>query len=189
MSINIKIKGVEAAMKAVDSKAYMERAAKAFTKFATSVDRDAKQAAPVDEGNLRNSVFFKIGVNGVTVGASADYAGYIEFGTRRFAAAYVSTLPAEWQQFAATMKGKGEGTFEQFVESLVRWVRMKGIGATYNVSTRRRDRVGKQTAATTDYATAYAIAKHILINGIRPHPFLYPAVNKNLDILYKDLNV
>lgn len=187
--MNIKIKGLDAAIKSVDTKAFAERQERAFKKYAVNVDQEAKTLAPVDEGALKRSIFFKVGVNGVTIGASADYAGYIEFGTRKFAAAYVNTLPAEWQQFAATLKGPGTGTFEQFVESLVRWVRMKGIGATYNVKTKRRDKVGKQTAATTDYATAYAIAKMIMINGIRPHPFMYPAVNNNLPQFYKDLGL
>ena len=187
--MNVKIKGLDGAIKAVSTKEFAKRSERAFKNYAINVDREAKELAPVDEGALRRSIFFKLGVNGVTIGASADYAGYIEFGTRKFAAAYVSTLPPEWQQFAASLKGKGTGTFEQFVESLVRWVKMKGIGATYNVGTRRRNRVGGKTAKEMDYDTAYAIARHILIHGIRPQPFMYPAVNNNLPQLYKELGV
>ncbi len=70
---------------------------------------------------------------------------------------------------------------------ITEWVIRKKIGATYNTKTKRRDRVGKQSAKTTSQADAYAIALHIVRNGIRPHPFLYPAVMKNTPILYQHL--
>ena len=34
---------------------------------------------------------------------------------------------------------------------------------------------------------AYAIALNILQNGIRPHPFVYPAVTKNTPVLEADI--
>lgn len=144
----------------------------------------AKRYAPVDEGHLRSSISYKKadrnGNNiGVEITVATNYAAYIEFGTRKFAASYVSSLPAEWKDFAAKFKGKSDGSFEEFVMRLTKWVQRKGIGKTYNIQTRRADRVGKQTAKTTAEADAYAIALHILRNGIRPHPFLYPAVEEN----------
>jgi len=163
-----------------------------MNRFADNTVTEAKRLAPVDEGLLRNS----ISANKVTaisknmvveVIVAADYAAYVEFGTRKFAAAYVATLPPEWQEFAAKYKGKGGGTFEEFVMRLARWVKRKGIGATYDIKTRRRDRVGKQSAKTTMEADAYAIALHIMRNGIKPHPFLYPAVENNKKIFIDNI--
>jgi hypothetical protein len=155
--------------------------------FALNVVHDAQQLAPVDEGFLRRQIGFVKGNLEVEIVVNCDYAAYVEFGTRKFAAAYVSTLPNDWKTFAARFKGPGSGTFEQLVMRIVEWVRRKGIGRTYNVATRRRDKVGKQTAATTDYATAYQIAHYIMITGIRPHPFLYPAYEKNRILLLEKL--
>lgn len=151
--------------------------------FGEETVNDAKRLAPVDEGHLRNSIaaVYSVGQKGfeVEIVVATDYAAYIEFGTKGFAQKYVATLPTEWQQFAAKYKGGGGGSFDELVMRLTRWVRMKGIGATYNVQTRKRDRIGKQSAKTTMEADAYAIALHIVRHGVRQHPFLYPAVEKN----------
>ena len=46
-------------------------------------ERDAKAMAPVDTGNLRNSISSDIrGLSGA-VGPTADYGEYVEFGTSR----------------------------------------------------------------------------------------------------------
>jgi len=116
-----------------------------------------------------------------------DYGAYLEFGTRKFAARYVASLPADWKAFAATFKGPGGGNFEEFVMRLTKWVLRKKIGATYNIKTRRRDRVGKQSAKTTAEADAYAIALYIIRNGIRAQPFLYPSAQKNTTILLENI--
>ncbi len=154
-----------------------------LNQFGLNTVNEAKRLAPVDEGALRNSISHQVKSTktnvDVTLSVNVDYAAYIEFGTRKFAAQYVNSLPAEWQTFAAQFKGKSPGDMEQFVMRLVEWVKRKGIGKTYDVKTRRRTKVGKQSAQTTAEADAYAIALHILRNGIRPHPFLYPAFQKN----------
>jgi HK97 gp10 family phage protein len=153
---------------------------KEFDKFGLETVNDAKRLAPVDEGRLRNSINYDRKKLQVTINVNADYAPYIEFGTRKFATKYVSSLPQEWQVFAATFKGKAsKGSFEEFVLRLTKWVKRKSIGASYNITTRRRNRVGKQTADTTANADAYAIALYILRNGIKPQPFLVPAFEKN----------
>lgn len=152
---------------------------------------DAKRLTPVDEGKLRQSISYEKGIEKksffIEIVAATNYAAYLEFGTKRFAAKYVATLPKEWKEFAAIYKGPGGGSFDEFVMRLTRWVRMKKIGATYSVQTKRRDRVGKQSAATTAEADAYAIALHIMRNGIMAQPFLYPAIEKNRIKLLKNL--
>ena len=155
--------------------------------FGLKTVNDAKRNAPVDEGALRNSIGYTKDRTSVTITVNVDYAAYLEFGTRSFAQAYVSSLPTEWQTFASQFKGGGGGSFEEFVMRITQWVKRKGIGATYNIQTRRRDRVGKQTAAQTAEADAYAIALYIIRKGIRPHPYLIPAVEKNRIELIKQL--
>jgi hypothetical protein len=161
-----------------------------MNKFGLGTVNMAKTLAPVDEGALRNAINFDFDrkTMTVTLGVNVFYAAFVEFGTRKYAAKYVGSLPAEWQQFAAQYKGKrGGGTFDDLVMELVRWVKIKGIGATFNIKTRRRDRVGKQSAKTTEYADAYAIARMIMINGIKPHPYLVPSVIANREKLLNNL--
>lgn len=134
--------------------------------FGQGTVNDAKRLAPVDEGHLRNSITFSPTSKGnmveVEIIAATDYAAYIEFGTGKFAAKYVATLPKEWKEFAAKFKGPGGGSFDEFVMRLTRWVRLKGIAKGKDVD-----------------QAAYNIALYILRNGIKPHPFLYPSVEKN----------
>lgn len=187
--ISLKIQGFETVIK--DIKGTVKEVEKSintnFQVFGNNTVEDAKRWAPFDEGKLKGSISYKAANLSVEITVGADYAAYLEFGTKKFAAKYVSTLPAEWQAFAAQFKGKGGGSFEEFVMRLVRWVKAKGIGATYNVKTRRRDKVGKQSAQTTAEADAYAIALYIIRNGIRQHPYFVPAIEKNKIILVANL--
>lgn len=144
-----------------------ETLVKELNKFAILTVSDAKRAAPVDEGFLRNA----ISMNTATlenlkseVIVAANYAAYIEFGTRSFAAAYVGSLPQTWQEYAAQFKGAGGGSSD-FILHIMEWVKRKGIPE----------------------AAAYPIARKILRFGIRPHPFLFPAVQKNFTALKERL--
>ena len=136
--------------------------------WADDVATDAKQLVASnssDEGGLLRSIYPIYGDMYSGVVASARYAAYIEFGTRKFAADRVAQLPDTWQQLAAQSKGSSGGTFKELLESITAWCKRKGI----------------------DEAAAYPIAKKILINGIRPRPFLYPSVNANTPDLMKRL--
>lgn len=135
-----------------------------FNAFGLEAVGLAKTLAPVDEGFLRNSITFEQGDLVVEVIVTAHYAAYLEFGTRKFAAEYVSTLPIEWQDFAAQFKGGGGG-FEDFFANIFDWVKRKGI----------------------EPKAAYPIAISILRNGVRPQPFLYPAIEKCKIELIKNL--
>jgi len=154
--------------------------------FGLGTVADAKRFAPVDEGVLRNSISLKKEKLKVTVTVGVNYAAYLEFGTRKFAASYVSSLPQDWQTFANGFKGKGGGDMEEFIKRLVEWVKRKGIAGVYSVKSRKRMGTVVKNIGTTkqgqdleDYEAAYGIALHIIRNGIRPHPFLYPAYEKN----------
>ena len=123
---------------------------------ALNIQSGAKRLAPVNLGQLRNSIYLKeqkVDKGFVfTIGASASYAPYVEFGT----GGKVS-IPAGFEELASGFKGKKAGTFKDMVEALTLWVRRKGIGGG------------------NDKSIAYAIAISILKKGMRPQPFLIPA--------------
>jgi HK97 gp10 family phage protein len=123
---------------------------------ALNIQSGAKRLAPVNMGQLRNSIYLKeqkVDKGFVfTIGASASYAPYVEFGT----GGKVS-IPAGFEELASGFKGKKAGTFKDMVEALTLWVRRKGIGGG------------------NDKSIAYAIAISILKKGMRPQPFLIPA--------------
>jgi HK97 gp10 family phage protein len=123
---------------------------------ALNIQSGAKRLAPVNMGQLRNSIYLKeqsLDKGFVfTVGSNASYAPYVEFGT----GGKVS-IPAGFEDLASSFKGKKEGKFKDMVEALTLWVRRKGIGGG------------------NDKSIAYAIAISILKKGMRPQPFLIPA--------------
>lgn len=123
---------------------------------ALNIQSGAKRLAPVNFGQLRNSIYLKEQKveKGVvfTIGSNASYAPYVEFGT----GGKVS-IPKGFEQLASGFKGKKAGTFKDMVQALTLWVKRKGIGG------------GK------DKSIAYAIAISILRKGMRPQPFLIPS--------------
>jgi HK97 gp10 family phage protein len=123
---------------------------------ALKIQSSAKRLAPVNFGQLRNSIYLKeqkVEKGYVfTVGSNASYAPYVEFGT----GGKVS-IPKGFEELANGFKGKKSGTFKDMVEALTLWVRRKGIGGG------------------NDKSIAYAIAISILRKGMQPQAFLIPA--------------
>lgn len=193
--MKIEVKGFDALIKRFDtlSKESQAKAQTALNAFADKTAADAKSFVSskeiTDEGALLRSISPLYGQGSAGVVANSRYAAYQEFGTRKFAASYISSLPKEWSTYAAQFQGKatGGGTFKDFVLSIMAWMKRKGIkGGTYSVKTRRR--LGnKAQKESEDKSLAYAIAKKIMRDGIKERPFLYPAVNMNLPKLRKDL--
>jgi HK97 gp10 family phage protein len=187
--INIKLTGFDKAEKNIEkiSKDASAKAKVALVDFGTKVETEAKRNAPADEGKLRSSINSKFDQRKFTVSitVASDYAAYQEFGTRKFAAAYVGTLPQEWKAYAATFKGKTGGNMNDFIQAIMAWVDRKGIGADTTKSgniSRSASSLEKQQQA------AYWIAINILQNGIKPKKFLYEAVKNNLPKLQTDFN-
>lgn len=62
----------------------LQKAIKKATKDAATVTKDmAVQDCPVDTGYLRSTIYYRVeGPFQYSVGATAGYAGYVEFGTR-----------------------------------------------------------------------------------------------------------
>jgi len=143
--------------------------------FGLLVEGEAKALAPGDEGFLRNRIKSVPGNLEVEVIVNADYAAYMEFGTKRKAASYVSGLPSDWQQVAASFKGKGKGDYFDFLNNILDWVKRKKIAQITNSYTGR-----KSTKKNDLLYAANMIAMAILRNGVTPHPFLYPAYQNNV---------
>lgn len=63
--------------------------AKILTEWGMVLETEAKKRAPVDTGNLRNSITYETDVadKAVYVGTNVEYAPYQEFGTSRMKAA------------------------------------------------------------------------------------------------------
>ena len=137
-----------------------------FNASALKIQSTAKRLAPVNFGQLRNSIV--VSSEGTasnfifTVSATASYSPYVEFGT----GGKVS-VPADYAEYAAKFKGKKGGSFKEMVDALILWVQRKGIG-------------GK-----SDKATAFVIARSILRKGLRPQPFLIPAFEQEKSKLLK----
>jgi len=135
---------------------------------ALNIQSGAKKLAPVNFGQLRNSIYLKEQKveKGIvyTIGASASYAPYVEFGT----GGKVS-IPKGFEDLANDFRGKKGGTFKDMVEALTLWVKRKGIGTG------------------NDKSTAYAIAISILRKGMRPQPFLIPAFETEKPKLIKNI--
>jgi hypothetical protein len=85
------------------------------------------------------------------------------------------SVPTELADVAAEFQGQKGGNMAAFIQALTGWVKRKGINpiGSYQVST--RSRISKGNKTDLDEQTAWAIARSILINGLPPQPFFYPA--------------
>lgn len=112
-----------------------------------------------DQGHLRASM--QILRNGelqtVEFLIEAFYAPFLEFGTKT----RVANLSGDWAAYAATFRGKKNGTLAEFKQNMRDWVKRKGI-TPYN-SSMTQDQL-------SDFFT-YKILKF----GLRPRPYLRPA--------------
>ncbi len=70
---------------------------------------DAKQYAPKDMGQLAGSIHPSYGTMEAEVTVSVVHAAWVEFGTGKFASAYLSNLDQEWRDFARQFYINGKG--------------------------------------------------------------------------------
>lgn len=161
-------------LKAMDQKV-KDALAMELRESAMKIQKEAKRNAPVDMGTLRNSIYmdYDYQKNKLTysIGASASYAPYIEFGTGGSV-----KVPAKYSSYALTFKGKNAnaGSLDEFMLALMDWVKRKGITGTYSVKTQRRTG-SRGSRMSEDFDVAFAIMLKILKKGINPQPFLLPA--------------
>jgi len=181
----IKIEGVAQTLKVVDPKELKEAAKEGLKAFGRAAVTSAKLKAPVNNGILRSQIAAdtaNLDALEISILSNAKYGGYLEFGTRKFAAQYVPSLDQDWQELAKQLQGASEGTFEEFLASIVQWVHDKGLAGTYSVKTKKRTgNKGKYKAE--DLKVAWPIAMKILRVGIKPQPYLYPAIEENKKIV------
>ena len=168
--MELKIKGLDTLIKKVGglNESLQGDCQAALNDWADRVSLDAKQTLSrktSNTGRLANSITPRYGKLTASVVVSANYAAYIEFGTRKFAAEYVGSLPSEWDKMAGQSKGSAGGSFHDLLVAIRQWCKDRGI----------------------DNKLAYPIARKIVIKGIRPQPYLYPAVTKNNPILLQDI--
>ena len=153
---------------------------------ATKIAVEAQMNAPSNIGKLRQSIRtqeekradFKIIVG-------SPYGAFLEFGTGKKV-----SVPAEMKAIAIQFKGKKTGTFDEFIRSLLDWIKQKGITGSYSVKTKRRSKAKNsfgESNSGEDERIAFAIAMSILRNGIKPQPYLYPAFVKGREKYFKDL--
>jgi hypothetical protein len=151
------IKGVEAAIKRIDTKA-TKGLSDEMAASAINIERSAKRLAPGNLGKLRQSINHDTG-NSLfkSVFSTVEYAPYVEFGTRGKA-----RIPAGFEAFAAQYKGKGaKGAWE----AIDFWIKRKGIDPKFT----------------------FVIFRSIMRNGISPQPFMIPSYEKEKPALLKRL--
>lgn len=132
------------------NKKFEQQLSRVVNRTAINIHRKARQAAPVDEGLLRSSIKTRTEGNGLTGVVSVDvfYAPYIEFGTKSQV-----RVPPGLEDAAAQYRGNpGRGGRDTKV-AIYEWARRKGIAQE----------------------AWYPIFLKIITQGIKPHPFLYPA--------------
>jgi hypothetical protein len=175
------INGVEKLLKDIDSYGLYTKdlLIDELNRWAIDVVRLAKTKAPVNNGKLRGAINADYATKTsmkASVSVDVVYAAYVEFGTRGYAGSYVSSLPNDWQTYASSFKGKsGSGTMDDFLNAIIDWVKDKGLAGTYSVKTQRRTGA-KDARELQDIEVAYPIALAILRKGIKPQPYLFPAV-------------
>lgn len=89
MSVEVKVIGADKAVKHLEAytRKVIEGTEDAVKITALDIERRAKAKAPVDTGRLKNSIHTEPrGDNARWVGTNVEYAGYVEYGTRKMSA-------------------------------------------------------------------------------------------------------
>lgn len=186
MATGVEIKGLEPLLRKVQSYS-VDIQTDVDDQLTTSVKiiRDnAKRKAPYDEGLLRSEIVADTNVKFIKkVVSGAYYSPYVEFGTKKYV-----KVPTGVEAYAASFKGKaGRGDFEQFVDAIEAWMKRKGIKAATQIDFGGRlKKVRKRSSLSQAIAQrqlALHIAKRIMQNGIKPQPFLFPAMDAEIPLL------
>jgi HK97 gp10 family phage protein len=169
----MKIKGVSSVVRglATFGQKGKQLTANVVQSVALEMNKEAKSNAPVNMGKLKQSIINKVENDGlrVRVEVGVPYGAFIEFGT-----GVKVKVPMELQAEAMKFKGAKGGSFADFIESLIDWVKSKRLTGTYSVKTRKRTG-NKRDRLKEDANVAFLIAMSILKKGIEPQPYLYPA--------------
>jgi hypothetical protein len=143
---------------------------------ARTIVKKAKQRAPKYDGQLQQAIGYGwlIDKTGFEVFAAKNYAAFVEFGTGGKV-----EVPAELRTYAAKFKKSGEGTHDEFVDAMTRWVRKKGIAATQvrqiksGKNKGKFKKAGKLAQGIYERELAKFLVFLILKNGLKARPFLF----------------
>lgn len=112
----------------------------------------AVRKAPAAFGKLRQGINFERRGTRSKLFSQMPYSVYVEFGTGKKVKIPVD-LPNSMKNFAAKYRGKRQGNFDDFLQGLSRWARLKGIPKE----------------------AVYPIAMTLIEEGQEPQPFMRPA--------------
>jgi|GEM_PF-900892 len=119
---------------------------------------EAKQRAPGDQGTLRQQIdYHQVEALRYEITSNAEYSPYIEFGTMEKV-----RIPDGLEEYAAQFKGNfASGLYSEAngltaKEAIFAWCQRKGI----------------------DEKLWYPIYVSIMVHGITPQPFFFPAFNR-----------
>lgn len=76
------LKGNDKLIKALEKKSKALEVQKIVSRHTIAMAKKMKEECPVDTGFLRNSIIFEVSALRGEVGPTADYAGYVNYGTR-----------------------------------------------------------------------------------------------------------
>lgn len=154
------VKGLQSLLKKLEKIGDVKEIDAIAEGISMEIQLDAVQRAPVNFGQLRQSIRQRrIAPLSYEVVVGVDYGAYVEFGT-----GVQVKVPPEFAQMALQFKG-GKGSFKDGLESIKDWCRGKGIPES----------------------AAWPILMSIIKNGTRPQPYLYPAFVKGRLQYFKDL--
>lgn len=188
--MSLKIKGLDELPKLLIGRT--EKITKAIdkelTEAAKAVEGRAETLAPVDRGGLRGQIFADTSVFlNKRVVSAAQYAAYLEFGTKR------RFRGNGREQIAKQYQGKGQGDYFDFLNAILDWVIRNNIGGQ---TTAKGGRSRSKSARAGQLAAAQAIANSIMRNGIHPanngtgyffrsYDELLPTILKNIENILK----
>lgn len=121
-------------------------------------------------GKLRQSIVVTdTGKLSNTVSVNADYAAFMEWGTKG-----KTVVPGEISAYAAQFKGAKAGSGAVTLQAAIEaWVKRKGIGG----KTTKSGKVSRSKSSLAAMkSAAFLIARSIYKNGVTPHPFFFKNV-------------
>lgn len=145
--------------------------------------RNAKRAAPKDMGNLAGGINYKeVNKTLFEYFSQAEYSAFDEFGTRRR-----RRVPPEVQKLGIQFSTeKSSGTAEQALKFITAWVKRKGIRFESATVQKGGKKAGRNKLLSFEQ-TAYFIFHHIMLVGIKPRPFFFPAMLNETPLLQSRL--
>lgn len=145
--------------------------------------RNAKRDAPKDMGALAGGVNYReINQTLFEYFSQSEYSGYDELGTRGR-----RRIPPEVQKLGIQFSNtKSSGTAEQALKFITAWVKRKGIRFESASIQKGGKRSGKNKLLSFE-ETAYFIFHHIMLVGIKPRPFFFPALLNETPLLQRRL--